>query len=42
MDESYTQNLIRIAEGYESCAEEVSNYKAALAALSLDETNKDL
>lgn len=42
MDESYTQNLIRIAEGYESCAEEVANYQAALSALSLDKTNKDL
>ena len=42
MDESYTQNLIRIAEGYESCAEEVANYQAALSALSLDKTNKEL
>ena len=42
LDETYTQNLLRIAEGYESCAEEASNYQMALTALTLDKTNKDL
>ena len=42
LDETYTQNLLRIAEGYESCAEEATNYQMALTALTLDKTNKDL
>ena len=42
LDETYTQNLLRIAEGYESCAEEAANYQMALTALTLDKTNKDL
>ena len=33
-DESYTQNLMRIAEGYDSCSEELKNYQAALSAYS--------
>ena len=41
-DETYIQNLMRIAEGYESCADELADYQAALSALSLDETNKEL
>lgn len=42
LDESYTQNLMRIAEGYESCADELANYKAALTAFTLDESNAEL
>ena len=41
-DENYIQNLMRIAEGYESCADELADYQAALSALSLDETNEEL
>jgi hypothetical protein len=42
LDESYTQNLMRIAEGYESCAEELANYQAALTAFTLDDSNAEL
>ena len=40
-DEAYTQNLIRIAEGYESCADELKDYQAALSNFSLDESNEE-
>ena len=42
LDESYTQNLMRIAEGYESCADELADYKAALSAFTLDDSNEAL
>ena len=42
LDESYTQNLMRIAEGYESCADELANYQATLSAFTLDPSNDEL
>ena len=42
LDESYTQNLMRIAEGYESCADELANYQATLSAFTLDSSNDEL
>ena len=42
LDESYTQNLMRIAEGYESCADELANYQATLSAFTLDPSNNEL
>ena len=42
LDESYTQNLMRIAEGYESCADELANYQATLSAFTLDSSNNEL
>lgn len=41
-DEAYTQNLMRIAEGYESCADELADYQAALSAFSMDDMNGEL
>ena len=41
-NEVYTQNLIRLAENYDSCAEVVQQYRLALSSLAQDKENTEL